>query len=179
MIRSFRGKTPRIAASAFVDDTAVIIGDVEIGEESSVWPGAVIRADLGKITIGRQSIVEDNCVIHAGAPGGRDGDVFIGDRVVIGHGAVLNCRSIGRYVLIGMNATLLHEACIGDFCLIGAGALVGAGKIIPEYSLVFGTPGRITGRVSDEQLWWAKSAYEEYKPLIAECKSAQNEQARK
>ena len=173
MIRSFRGKTPRIAASAFVDNTAVLIGDVEIGEESSVWPGAVIRADLGKITIGRQSIVEDNCVIHAGAPGNRDGDVTIGHRVVIGHGAVLNCRSIGSYVLIGMNATLLHEACIGDFCIIGAAALVGAGKIIPDYSLVFGAPGKIKGRPSDEQLWWAKSAYEEYKPLIEECKKAQ------
>lgn len=173
MIRSFRGKTPRIARSAFVDDTAVLIGDIEIGEETSVWPGAVIRADLGKITIGRQSIVEDNCVIHAGAPGGRDGNVFIGDRVVIGHGAVLNCRSIGSYVLIGMNATLLHEACIGDFCIIGAAALVGAGKIIPDYSLVFGAPGKIRGRPSEEQLWWAKSAYEEYKPLIEACKKAQ------
>ncbi len=145
MIRSFKGKTPRIAPSAYVDDTAVLIGDIEIGEESSVWPGAVIRADLGKITIGQKTIVEDNCVIHAGAPNGRDGDVFIGDRVVIGHGAVLNCRSIGNYVLVGMNATLLHEACIGDYCLIGAAALVGAGKIIPDYSLVFGPRDRSRG----------------------------------
>jgi len=173
MIRAFKGKTPRIAASAYVDDTAVLIGDIEIGEESSVWPGAVIRADLGKITIGQKTIVEDNCVIHAGAPNGRNGDVIIGDRVVIGHGAVLNCRSIGNYVLIGMNATLLHEACIGDYCLIGAAALVGAGKIIPDYSLVFGAPGQIKGRPTEEQLWWAKAAYEEYKPLMDEYKKLQ------
>ena len=69
MIRSFRGKTPCIADSAFVDDTAVLIGDVEIGEESSVWPGAVIRGDMGKIRIGKQTIIEDNCVIHSGKPG--------------------------------------------------------------------------------------------------------------
>jgi carbonic anhydrase/acetyltransferase-like protein (isoleucine patch superfamily) len=148
MIRAFKGRTPRIAPSAYVDDTAVLIGDIEIGEESSVWPGAVIRADLGKITIGQKTIVEDNCVIHAGAPNGRDGDVVIGDRVVIGHGAVLNCRSIGNYV-------------------------VGAGKIIPDHSLVFGAPGQIKGRPTEEQLWWAKAAYEEYKPLMDEYKKLQ------
>jgi carbonic anhydrase/acetyltransferase-like protein (isoleucine patch superfamily) len=87
---------------------------------------------------------------------------------------VLNCRSIGNYVLIGMNATLLHEASIGDYCLIGAAALVGTGKIIPDYSLVFGAPGQIKGRPSEEQLWWAKSAYEEYKPLMDEYKKLQS-----
>ncbi len=166
MIRSFRGKTPKIAASAVVDETSVLIGDVEIGEESSIWPGAVIRGDMGKITIGNQSIVEDNCVIHSGAPGVKTEDVSIGNRVIIGHGAVLNCSSVGNHVLIGMNATILHGVRIGEFCIIGAAALVGEGKEIPDYSLVVGVPGQIKGRPSEKQLWWVKHAYEEYKDLI-------------
>lgn len=170
MIRSFRGKTPLVAASAFVDETAVLIGDVEIGEESSVWPGAVIRGDMGKIQIGKQSIVEDNCVIHSGEPGSNTGDVSIGDRVIIGHGAVLNCRAVGNYVLIGMNATLLHGAAIGDFCIVGAATLVGEDKQIPDYSLVLGVPGRIKGRPSEKQLWWVRHAYGEYKDLIWQAK---------
>ncbi len=168
MIREFRGKKPIISPSAFIDTTAVIIGDVEIGDHSSVWPGAVIRGDLGKITIGDQSIIEDNCVIHSGAPGSSSEDVSIGNRVIIGHGAVLNCKSIGNNVLIGMNATLLHKAQVGSFSIIGAATLVGDGQIIPEHSLVLGVPGKIKGRPSKKQLWWVKHAYEDYQPLIEE-----------
>ena len=170
MIRSFRGKSPKIAASAVVDETALLIGDVEIGEESSIWPGAVIRGDLGKIWIGKQTIVEDNCVIHSGAPGVESEDVHIGDRVIIGHGAVLNCRRVGSYVLIGMNATLLHGAQIGNFCIIGAATLVGEGKLIPDYSLVLGVPGQIKGRPTEKQLWWVRQGYDDYKGLIQQVK---------
>ncbi len=166
MIRPFKDKTPVIAKDAYVDETAVIIGDVHIGSQSSIWPGAVIRGDLGRITIGSQSIVEDNCVIHSGAPGSRTEDVSIGDRVIIGHGAVLNCKSVGNNVLIGMNATLLHKAVIGSFCIIGAATLVGEGKIIPDYSLVLGVPGQIKGRPSEKQLWWVNHAFEDYQSLI-------------
>ena len=119
MIRSLSGMTPRIAASAFVSEAAYIVGDVEIGEESNVWPGAVIRGDFGRITIGRNTSIEDNCVIHSGTPSAPVGDVSIGDRVIIGHGAVLNCKKIGSFVLIGMNSTILHDAEIGDHCVIG------------------------------------------------------------
>ncbi len=166
MIRSFKTKTPRISSTAYVDDTAVIIGDVEIGSETSIWPGAVIRGDLGKITIGSQTIVEDNCVIHSGAPGSKKENVDIGNRVIIGHGAVLNCKAIGNNVLVGMNATLLHKAIIGDFCIIGAATLVGERKVIPDYSLVLGVPGQIKGRPSEKQLWWVNHAFEDYKSLI-------------
>jgi carbonic anhydrase/acetyltransferase-like protein (isoleucine patch superfamily) len=166
MIRTFRGKTPQIAASAFVDNTAVIIGDVEIGEGSSVWPGAVIRGDLGKIWIGKESIVEDNCVIHSGSPGAASGDVRIGDRVTIGHGAVLNCKSVGNYVVIGMNATVIHGAEIGNYCIVGAATLVGEGKVIPDNSLVLGVPGTIKGHPSDKQLWRITHLYEDYRKLM-------------
>ncbi len=166
MIRSFKGKTPVIAPSAYVDETAVLIGDIEVGEESSIWPGAVIRADLGKITIGRQTIVEDNCVIHSGAPGSKTEAVLIGDRVIIGHGAVLNCKTVGNNVLVGMNATLLHKVVIGSFCIIGAATLIGENQEIPDYSLVLGVPGKIKGRPTEKQLWWVKHAFEDYKTLI-------------
>lgn len=166
MIRSFKDKTPVISEDAYVDETAVIIGDVHISEECSIWPGAVIRGDLGKITIGRQTIIEDNTVIHSGSPGSRTDNVTIGDRVIIGHGAVLNCKSVGSNVLVGMNATLLHKAVIGSFCIIGAATLVGEGIVIPDYSLVLGVPGQIKGRPSEKQLWWVTKAFEDYQNLI-------------
>ncbi len=163
MIRSFDGKTPRIAPTAYVDETAIIIGDVEIGDESSVWPGAVIRADMGKIIIGKQSTIEDNCVIHSGFPGKDESPVHIGDRVTIGHGAVVHSRSVGSHTLIGINATLLHGSTIGEFCVIAAATLVGAGQEIPDHSLAMGVPARIKGRPSESQLWWAKNSFEKYK----------------
>lgn len=155
MIRSFNGKTPRIAGSAFISKTAYIIGDVEIGENCVVMPGAVIRADLGKITIGDNTIVEDNCVIHSGSLDGFE-DIVIGENVVIGHGAVNHARKIGNNVLIGINATILHDAEIGDFCIIAAGALVGQGAKIPDRSFVAGVPGKVKKEVSQEQLLWTQ-----------------------
>jgi carbonic anhydrase/acetyltransferase-like protein (isoleucine patch superfamily) len=163
MIRSFNGKTPRIAESAFVSEAAYVIGDVEIGENSSVWPGAVIRGDSGCITIGRNTAIEDNCVIHSGGP--PNGDVTIGDMVQIGHGAVLNCRKIGNNVLIGMNATILHEVEIGKFCLVGAGCLVGEGLKIPDNSFVVGVPGKIKGEIASSQLWWVQEVPLHYAEL--------------
>jgi len=155
VIRSFNGKTPRIAGSAFISKTAYIIGDVEIGENCVVMPGAVIRADLGKITIGDNTIVEDNCVIHSGSLDGFE-DIVIGENVVIGHGAVNHARKIGNNVLIGINATILHDAEIGDFCIIAAGALVGQGAKVPDRSFVAGVPGKVKKEVSQEQLLWTQ-----------------------
>ena len=155
MIKSFNNKTPKIAKSAFVSEAAHIVGDVEIGENASVWPGAVLRGDSGKIKIGQNATVEDNCVIHSGSPSGV-GDVAIGDNVVIGHGAVLNCRKIGKGTLIGMNSTILHDVEIGDFCIIAAGCLVSQGMKIPDKSFVAGVPGKIKGELSSEQLKWTQ-----------------------
>ena len=165
MIRTFNGKSPVISPSAYIDETAVIIGDVEVGENASVWPGAVIRADLGKITIGAYTVIEDNCVIHSGSPDVPFEDVTIGDKVIIGHGAVLNCRSVGCNVLIGMNATILHKSVIGNQCIIGAAALVSEAAQIPDNSLVLGVPGKIKGSPNEKQLWWVKNAYKEYQKL--------------
>jgi carbonic anhydrase/acetyltransferase-like protein (isoleucine patch superfamily) len=165
MIRSFGGKTPVIAESAYVSEAAYVVGDVEIGEGASVWPGAVIRGDFGKITIGSQTAVEDNCVIHSGTPSSQVGDVFIGSRVHIGHGAALNCARIGDNVLIGMNATILHDAVIGSRCVIGANCLVRQGMMVPDNSFVVGVPGKIKGPLSPDQEWWIREARNEYAKL--------------
>jgi carbonic anhydrase/acetyltransferase-like protein (isoleucine patch superfamily) len=167
MIRGLDGKTPKIASSAFISEAAYVIGDVEIGQEATVWPGAVIRGDFGLIRIGYATAVEDNAVIHSGSPSAPIGDVTIGIGVIIGHGAVLNCRSIGDHVLIGMNATILHDAEIGGNCVVAAGCVVGHDMKIPANSFVAGVPGRILGQPSEEQLWWAKHGHKEYLKLAA------------
>ena len=167
MIRSLRNKVPKIAESAFISEAAYVIGEVEIGEYSSVWPGAVIRADFGSIKIGKNTAVEDNCVIHSGTlsnPEYRE-EVVIGDNVHIGHGAVLNCRKIGNKVLIGMNATVLHDVEIGNSCIIAAGCLVSQGAKIADGSFVAGVPGRVMGKATKEQLWWVEVAPEVYKEM--------------
>ena len=177
MILSFDGKTPKIDDSAFISESACIIGDVEIHENSSIWPGAVIRADFGKITIGRNCAVEDNCVIHSGSPS-TDGslcDVTIGDNVLIGHGAVLNCRSIGNYVLIGMNSTILHDADIGNYCIIGAASMVGQGMKIPDKSFVTGCPAKIKGGIAPNQLFWLEQAPNNYVKIAEKYKKEMNQ----
>ena len=166
MIKSFRGKTPRIAASAFVSEAAYLIGDIEIGENSSVWPGAVLRADFCPIKIGRNSHIEDNCVLHAGF-----GPMNIGDDVIVGHGAMLHADHIGNSVLIGMNATVLNGAAIGDFSIVGAGALVSTGMNVPERSLVLGVPGEVKGRVSTKALEEQKQGSQVYAKLAQEFKA--------
>jgi carbonic anhydrase/acetyltransferase-like protein (isoleucine patch superfamily) len=165
MIKAFNGKVPKIAKTALVSEAAHIIGDVEIGENSSVWPGAVIRADFGKITIGKNTAVEDNCVIHSGSPSVPLRDITIGDEVHIGHGAVIHGSKIGSNVLIGMNATILHDAEIGNFCIIGAGCLVSEGMKIPDNSFVVGVPGKIKGQISPQQSFWLKEASQGYDKL--------------
>jgi carbonic anhydrase/acetyltransferase-like protein (isoleucine patch superfamily) len=169
MIRSFNGKTPQIADSSFISEAAYIVGDVEIGENTSVWPGAVIRGDFGKITIGQGCVIEDNCVIHSGSLSST-GEVTIGNNVVMGHGAVSNCSQIGNNVLIGMNATLLHDAEIGNYCIIAAGCLVKEKMIIPDGCLVAGIPGKIKGEVPSKQKKWVQGSPSSYSVLSRKYK---------
>lgn len=159
MIRSFDGKTPKISESAFVSEAAYIVGDVEIGDYSNIWPGAVVRGDFAKIKIGRYVDIEDNCTLHAG------NDMEIGDNVIVGHGAVVHSRKIGNNVLIGMNATTLHNSEIGDHCIVAAGAVVTEGMKIPSNSFVAGVPARIRGPLTDQQRSWTEGHFAFYPPL--------------
>jgi len=144
MIRSFNGKTPRIAESAFVSEAAYVIGDVEIGENSGIWPGAVVRADFASVKIGSNTMIEDNSVVHTGL------DLEIGDNVTIGHSVVVHGVKIGSNTLVGNNATILDSAEVGSFCIIGAGCVVSQGMKIPDHSFVVGVPGKIKGQVPAE-----------------------------
>ena len=137
MIVPFAGKTPRIAESAWIGPGATIIGDVTIGERSSVWPGAVIRGDYAPIRIGADVNVQDNAVIHCDEP------LAIGDGVTIGHAVVVHGREIGDGALIGNNATLMPGVVIGAHSIVGAGALAPPRMRTPEHALVLGVPGQV------------------------------------
>ena len=140
MIRAFRGVTPRVHPSAFIDDSAQVIGDVEIGEESSVWMCAVVRGDVHWIRIGRRSNIQDGTVVHAMA---RTHPTAIGNDVTIGHGAVIHGCTVDDECLIGIGAILLNGSHIGTQSIVGAGALILEGMQVPPRSLVLGAPGKV------------------------------------
>lgn len=146
MIRSFDGRIPRIAESAFVSEAAYVIGDVEIGENSGVFPGAVIRGDFASIKIGRNTMVEDGSIIHSGAP------VEIGDNNIIGHSVVMHGSKVGNNCLLGNNSTVLDNVKIGNSCIIAAGALVSPNTEVPDNSMVMGIPGIIRSIPANRKL---------------------------
>jgi len=140
MIRELSGgRKPQLDPQAWVADSADVIGDVRLGPGASVWFGAVVRGDLGPVTIGRSSNVQDGAVVHVD----RDHPTEIGDYVTIGHRAVVHACKVGDRVLIGMGAIILDGAVIGEGALIGAGAVVTPGTEVPPGALVVGTPGRV------------------------------------
>jgi carbonic anhydrase/acetyltransferase-like protein (isoleucine patch superfamily) len=146
MIRPHRGRFPRVHPTAYIDDSAQVIGDVEIGEESSVWMCVVIRGDVHRIRIGRRSNVQDGTVVHVM----KDSHpTSIGDEVTIGHGALIHGCTVEDRCLIGMGAILLNGAHIGTGSIVAAGTLVTEGMRIPPRSLVMGSPGRVK-RALDE-----------------------------
>ena len=156
MIRTFNGKTPKIAESAFISEAAYVVGDVEIGENSSVWPGTVIRGDHAPIVIGQNTQIEDNCIVHTGTP------MFIGDNVHIGHNVVVHCQKIGNTTLIGNHATLSEYAEIGGCCVVGAGALVTPGMHVPDRTFVVGVPAKVKGEVSEDRIEITKQSVDIY-----------------
>ena len=137
-----------IDKTVFIADGAKVIGDVEIGANSSVWFNAVIRADSDKVKIGENSNVQDNAVIHTSEGFG----VQIGDNVTIGHGAIVHGCTVENNVMIGMGAIVLNGAVIGENSIIGAGTLVTQGKIIPAGSLAFGNPVKVVRELTDDEI---------------------------
>ncbi len=147
MIKSFGKKRARFDSSVFISEDAYLVGDIRIGKNSSIWPGAVLRADRFRIQIGRNCSVQDNCVIHAGVA-----DVIIGDNVIVGHGSVIHCSRIGNSVLIGMHTSLGMFAEVGDQCIIGAHSMVKDNLKIPRRSLVAGVPARVKRMVNKREI---------------------------
>jgi carbonic anhydrase/acetyltransferase-like protein (isoleucine patch superfamily) len=140
---------PAVHPTAFVDDSAQVIGDVEIGAESSVWMQAVVRGDVHEIRIGQRTNVQDGSVVHVMQ---RTHPTHIGDDVTIGHGAVVHGCTIGHRVLIGMGAIVLNGARIGDDSIVAAGTLVTERTVIPPRSMVMGSPGKVRRPLSDEEV---------------------------
>jgi carbonic anhydrase/acetyltransferase-like protein (isoleucine patch superfamily) len=149
MIRPFRGVTPRVHPTAYIDDSAQIIGDVEIGEESSIWMSAVVRGDVHFIRIGRRSNIQDGTVVHVM---NRTHPTTIGDDVTVGHAAVIHGCTIENRCLIGMGAILLNGVRVGEGTIIAAGSLVVENMQIPPCSLVMGSPARIRRTLSDTEV---------------------------
>lgn len=136
---------PTIGRNAWIDPAARVIGRVTIGEDSSVWPGAVIRGDVNSIVIGARTSIQDGSVLHVASArlAGADGiPLVIGDDCTVGHGVILHACTVGNRCLIGMGAIVMDGAVIGDEVIIGAGALVPAGKKLPSRTLWVGSPAR-------------------------------------
>jgi len=165
MIRELGEKRPKIAESAFVSEAAYVVGDVEIGENSSIWPGAVLRADRFRIRIGSNSNIQDNCVVHAGFS-----DVNIGSNVTIAHGSMIHCARIGDNVFIGMHAVLGNQSEIEDFCMIGAYSMVKDHFKVPTNSLAVGIPVRIVSALNDRELERISNGSNFYVELAREFK---------
>jgi carbonic anhydrase/acetyltransferase-like protein (isoleucine patch superfamily) len=161
MIVPFRGQSPRIAPDAFIAPTAVVIGRVEIGPRASVWYGAVLRGDNGRIVIGRGSNVQDNATIHVP----ENGVTEIGEDVTIGHGAVLEGCVVEQGALIGMNAVVLHGARIGAGSLVAAGCVVPEHMVVPPGTLVAGVPGKLKGTLTENSAGWVQRAAAHYREL--------------
>ncbi len=149
MIEPYLDQHPRVHSEAWVHAHAVVIGDVELGPRSSVWPGCVLRGDQGSIRIGAETSIQDGTVVHATK---GLSSTSIGARCVVGHRVVLHGCTVEDDVLVGMGAVLLDNCQVGRFSVIGAGAVLSMNKVIPPRSLVLGVPARVVRQVTDEEI---------------------------
>jgi carbonic anhydrase/acetyltransferase-like protein (isoleucine patch superfamily) len=159
MIRAFQGVLPVIPKSAYVEDTAVVIGDVVMGEDCSVWFHAVVRGDVNSIRIGDRTNVQDLCMLHVTHD---THPLVIGSNVTIGHHVVLHGCTIKDRVLIGMGAIIMDGAVIGEDCIVGAGALVTEHTMVAPRSLILGSPAKVKRPASAKELAWIRESAQNY-----------------
>ena len=141
-------KTPNIHPDAFIAPNATVLGDVTVGEQSSLFFGAVARSELVPIVVGKRTNIQDNCILHTDA----NMPMTIGDNVTVGHGAILHSCTVGSNSLIGMGAIVLSGAVIGENCIIAAGALVPQGAVIPDGSLAMGSPAKVRRQLTEDDI---------------------------
>ena len=149
IVRAYEGKEPRFGERVFVAENAAVIGDVEIGNDCSIWYGTTVRGDVNMIRIGSRTNVQDNCTIHVHH---ERWSTVIAEEVTIGHGAIVHGCTIRRGALIGMGARVLDGAMVGESALVGAGALVAEGMQVPPRTLVVGVPARVKRELTAEEL---------------------------
>lgn len=169
MIFKYKDYTPQLNNIALDAPNSSIIGNVQMEEDSSVWFGAVIRADVAPVSIGKRSNIQDNVTVHVS----HDAPTTIGDDVTVGHNAVIHGCTIENQCLIGMGAVILDKAQIGEGSVVGASALVTQGKTFPPRSLIIGNPAKAVRTVSDEQYDQLKSHAENYVQLAKETADSQ------
>lgn len=157
-IEEYLGKKPRISEKTYIHPTAYIIGDVEIGELSSLWPYAVVRADNDSVSIGKGSNIQENCSVHTD----HGFKVEIGDYVSVGHNAIIHGAKVSSYVIVGMGSILLNGSKIGEYSIIGAGAVVTQHTEIPPYSLVLGVPAKVVRKLKEEEIKMIEENANEY-----------------
>jgi len=161
-MRPYSAKTPRFGRRVFVASTAVVIGDVELGDDVNLWYGAVLRADLQRIEIGARTNVQDNVVIHVDEP---DAPTIVAEDVTIGHSAILHGCRVERGALVGMHATVLNGAVVGEEAIVAAGALVAPGMVVPPRALVAGVPAKVRREVTAEELAHVRRGVRSYLEL--------------
>lgn len=161
---AFDGVMPTLAKDVFVAPTASIIGKVLIGDQSSIWFGAVLRGDVGSITIGARSNIQDLSMLHMT---GGISDCRVGDDVTVGHGVLLHGCDVGDRCLVGMGSILLDNVRVGEECVIGAGSLLTAGTIIPPRSLVFGRPARVVRAANENEIRFGIEGARRYLAVVA------------
>jgi carbonic anhydrase/acetyltransferase-like protein (isoleucine patch superfamily) len=166
MIEKYKDLNPKIHGSCFVAPTADIIGDVTVGEKSSIWYKTVLRGDVNKIEVGSYTNIQDGSIVHVA----DEYPTIIGNNVTIGHGAIIHGCTIEDGAFIGMGAIILDGAVVGEGALIGAGALVTEGKEIPPHSLAVGIPAKVIKRLSEENIQMAKDRAIKYAKLAKEYK---------
>ena len=163
MIREFKGSFPKVDTSAYVDESAQVIGQVEIGAESSVWMNVVLRGDVNHIRIGKRTNIQDLTLLH-GMTGTHP--TVLGDEVTVGHSAIIHGATVEDRVLVGMGALLLNGVHVERDCVIAAGTLLTEGTRIPARSLVMGRPGKVKRPLTDEEvaeIRWYSEAYVNYR----------------
>lgn len=163
MVYSFRGITPKLHPTVFKTPSADIVGDVEIGKDCSLWFNVVVRGDVHSIRIHDGTNVQDGSILHVTH---KKASLTIGKNVTIGHGVILHGCTLGDFVLVGMRATIMDHAEIGEECLVGAGALVTQGTKIPPRSLVIGAPAKVARALTDEEIAFLHKSAENYKQYV-------------
>lgn len=162
MIKDFNGITPKIHETAFVTDDAIVIGDVVIGEDSSVWFGSIVRGDVNYIRIGARTNIQDATVIHVSS---KTHPTILGDEITVGHRVTLHGCTVGNGCLVGIGAILMDGVEVGEQSLVGAGTLLTPGTIIPPRSLVIGSPGRVKRELTEDELAFLDRSWRNYTEL--------------